>query len=70
MQKVSLTEHLDASQKADMRAYMSLVNNVLGSAEVATLLIYVVLFIFYFVLTNNNFYGVLFSLFCIRYSSV
>lgn len=31
---ISLTEHLDASQKADMRAYMSLVNNVLGNAEV------------------------------------
>ena len=27
---VSLTSTLDASQKADMRAYMSLVNNVLG----------------------------------------
>uniref|UniRef100_A0A2P2I705 Metaxin-2 n=1 Tax=Hirondellea gigas TaxID=1518452 RepID=A0A2P2I705_9CRUS len=30
---VTLTEHLDSSQKADMRAYMSLVNNVLGAAE-------------------------------------
>ena len=30
---VSLTSTLDASQKADMRAYMSLVNNVLGNAE-------------------------------------
>ena len=29
-----MTEHLDASQKADMRAYMSLVSNVLGNAEV------------------------------------
>ncbi len=31
---ISLTEHLDASQKADMRAYMSLITNVLGNAEV------------------------------------
>lgn len=30
---VSLTSQLDAGQKADMRAYMSLVNNVLGNAE-------------------------------------
>ena len=30
---VSLTSHLDVTQKADMRAYMSLVNNVLGNAE-------------------------------------
>ena len=30
---VSLTTQLDVSQKADMRAYMSLVNNVLGNAE-------------------------------------
>jgi len=30
---ISLTAHLDQSQKADMRAYMSLVNNVLGNAE-------------------------------------
>lgn len=30
---ISLTEHLDSSQKADMRAYMSLVSNVLGNAE-------------------------------------
>ena len=30
---ISLTSTLDASQKADMRAYMSLVNNVLGNAE-------------------------------------
>jgi len=30
---ISLTEHLDNSQKADMRAYMSLVSNVLGNAE-------------------------------------
>jgi len=30
---ITLTEHLDASQKADMRAYMSLVSNVLGNAE-------------------------------------
>ena len=30
---ISLTEKLDAGQKADMRAYMSLVNNVLGNAE-------------------------------------
>jgi len=30
---VSLTEHLDASQKADMRAYMTLVTSVLGNAE-------------------------------------
>lgn len=30
---VSLTESLDSCQKADMRAYMSLVNNVLGTAE-------------------------------------
>ena len=33
-QGISLTEHLDAAQKADMRAYMSLVSNVLGNAEV------------------------------------
>jgi metaxin len=30
---ISLTESLDNSQKADMRAYMSLVNNVMGNAE-------------------------------------
>lgn len=30
---ISLTEHLDASQKADMRAYMTLVTSVLGNAE-------------------------------------
>lgn len=30
---VSLTEGIDTSQKADMRAYMSLVNNVLANAE-------------------------------------
>ena len=30
---ISLTAHLDASEKADMRAYMSLVTNVLGNAE-------------------------------------
>jgi len=30
---ISLTEHLDAAQKADMRAYMSLVTSVLGNAE-------------------------------------
>jgi len=30
---ISLTSQLDAGQKADMRAYMSLVNNVLGNAE-------------------------------------
>lgn len=30
---ITLTEHLDSSQKADMRAYMSLVSNVLGNAE-------------------------------------
>jgi metaxin len=30
---IHLSQHLDASQKADMRAYMSLVNNVLNSAE-------------------------------------
>uniref|UniRef100_A0A069DRQ5 Putative mitochondrial outer membrane protein n=1 Tax=Panstrongylus megistus TaxID=65343 RepID=A0A069DRQ5_9HEMI len=30
---ISLTSHLDPSQKSDMRAYMSLVNNVLGNAE-------------------------------------
>ena len=30
---VSLTAQLDVGQKADMRAYMSLVNNVLGNAE-------------------------------------
>ena len=30
---VSLPSHLDVTQKADMRAYMSLVNNVLGNAE-------------------------------------
>ncbi|KAL7639350.1 UNVERIFIED_CONTAM: hypothetical protein RMT77_009851 [Armadillidium vulgare] len=30
---ISLTEHLDSTKKSDMRAYMSLVNNVLGSAE-------------------------------------
>ena len=34
LQGISLTEHLDAAQKADMRAYMSLVSNVLGNAEV------------------------------------
>jgi metaxin len=32
-QGITLTEHLDSSQKADMRAYMSLVSNVLGNAE-------------------------------------
>jgi len=30
---ITLTEHLDSSQKADMRAYISLVNNVLANAE-------------------------------------
>ena len=30
---VSLTTSLDVGQKADMRAYMSLVTNVLGNAE-------------------------------------
>jgi len=30
---ITLTGHLDATQKADMRAYMSLVSNVLGNAE-------------------------------------
>jgi len=30
---ISLTSNLDASQRADMRAYMSLVNNVMGNAE-------------------------------------
>lgn len=30
---ISLTNNLDNGQKADMRAYMSLVNNVLGNAE-------------------------------------
>jgi len=30
---ISLTDNLDNSQKADMRAYMSLVNNVMGNAE-------------------------------------
>ncbi|KAK9512893.1 hypothetical protein O3M35_001207 [Rhynocoris fuscipes] len=30
---ISLTSHLDAAQKSDMRAYMSLVNTVLGNAE-------------------------------------
>jgi len=30
---ISLTSTLDASQRADMRAYMSLVNNVMGNAE-------------------------------------
>jgi len=30
---ISLTSNLDSSQKADMRAYMSLVNNVMGNAE-------------------------------------
>lgn len=30
---VGLTEHLDTAQKADMRAYMSLITNVLGNAE-------------------------------------
>jgi len=30
---ISLTSNLDNSQKADMRAYMSLVNNVMGNAE-------------------------------------
>jgi hypothetical protein len=28
---------LDAAQKADMRAYMSLANNILGNAEVLNL---------------------------------
>lgn len=31
---VTLTDGLDTTQKADMRAYMSLVNNVLANAEV------------------------------------
>lgn len=30
---ISLTNHLDSTQKADMRAYMSLVNTVLANAE-------------------------------------
>ena len=33
-QGVGLTDHLDTAQKADMRAYMSLITNVLGNAEV------------------------------------
>ncbi len=33
-QGVNLTDHLHAAQKADMRAYMSLANNILGNAEV------------------------------------
>ena len=33
-QGISLTDHLDAGQRADMRAYMSLANNILGNAEV------------------------------------
>ena len=32
-----MTENLDSAQKADMRAYMSLVTNVLGNAEVSLL---------------------------------
>ena len=36
---ITLTGHLDAAQKADMRAYMSLVSNVLGNAEVCTVVI-------------------------------
>lgn len=35
-QGYSLTEDLDNVQKADMRAYMSLVNTVIGNAEVYT----------------------------------
>ena len=31
---MGLTDHLDTAQKADMRAYMSLITNVLGNAEV------------------------------------
>ena len=34
---ITLTGHLDAAQKADMRAYMSLVSNVLGNAEVCSM---------------------------------
>jgi len=33
-QGIALTDHLDAAQKADMRAYMSLANNIFGNAEV------------------------------------
>lgn len=33
-QGVTLTDGLDTTQKADMRAYMSLVSNVLANAEV------------------------------------
>lgn len=32
---IQLSEHLNAAERADMRAYMSLVNNVLLSAEVS-----------------------------------
>ena len=34
LQSAGLTEPLDTAQKADMRAYMSLITNVLGNAEV------------------------------------
>jgi hypothetical protein len=34
-QGISLSEKLDNTQKADMRAYMSLVNTVLANAEVS-----------------------------------
>jgi len=30
---ISLTEHLDSAQKADMKAYMTLVTSILGNAE-------------------------------------
>ncbi|KAI4468130.1 metaxin related [Holotrichia oblita] len=30
---ITLTEHLDSEQKADLRAYLALINNVLGPAE-------------------------------------
>jgi hypothetical protein len=34
-QGISLSDKLDNTQKADMRAYMSLVNTVLANAEVS-----------------------------------
>lgn len=35
---ISLTDDLDPQQKADLRAYFALINNVLGSAEVMFLI--------------------------------
>lgn len=36
---ISRTENLEKDQKSDLRAYMALINNVLGNAEVSGIII-------------------------------